>query len=77
MAPTQQVQTGVTRILEEVVSALLVRLQIKDPELLEETVVKLQLAMGYCGGSTTQLTDDGGIDGVIDQDLPGLNRAYT
>lgn len=36
------------------------------------------LAMGYEGttgsGSVTQLRNDGGIDGVIDQDVLGLSR---
>jgi len=36
--------------------------------------------MGYGGangsGSVTQLTNDGGIDGVIDQDILGLSRVY-
>jgi restriction system protein len=37
--------------------------------------------MGYGGttgaGTVTQLSNDGGIDGVIDQDVLGLNRVYV
>lgn len=36
--------------------------------------------MGYGGttgaGSVTQISNDGGIDGVIDQDILGVNRVY-
>ncbi|GAA1467172.1 restriction endonuclease [Microbacterium thalassium] len=80
MTPTEQVQGGVARIHEEVASELLLRLQGKDPGFFEEAVVQLLLAMGYGGttgsGSVTQLSNDGGIDGVIDQDVLGLSRVY-
>lgn len=80
MTPTEQVQEGISRIREEVSSELLVRLQGKDPGFFEEAVVELLLAMGYGGvtgsGSVTQLGHDGGIDGVIDQDVLGLSRVY-
>lgn len=78
--PIEQVQNGVDRIHDEVASELLHRLQEKDPAFFEEAVVKLLVAMGYGGsngrGSVTQLTNDGGIDGVIDQDILGLSRVY-
>jgi len=59
---------------------LLERLQGKEPGFFEQAVVQLLLAMGYGGttgsGSVTQLSNDGGIDGVIDQDVLGLSRVY-
>lgn len=80
LTPIEQVQNGVERIHAEVASELLQRLQDKDPAFFEEAVVKLLVAMGYGGangsGSVTQLTNDGGIDGVIDQDILGLSRVY-
>lgn len=80
MTPTEQVQEGIARIHEEVGSELLSRLQGKDSGFFEEAVVELLLAMGYGGatgsGSVTQLSHDGGIDGVIDQDVLGLSRVY-
>lgn len=80
MTPTEQVQIGVERIHEEVAAELLERLQGKEPAFFEQAVVDLLLAMGYGGttgsGSVTQLTNDGGIDGVIDQDVLGLSRVY-
>lgn len=80
LTPTEQVEDGISRIQEEVAEELLTRLQGKEPGFFEEAVVKLLLAMGYGGttgaGSVTALSNDGGIDGVIDQDVLGLNRVY-
>ncbi|WP_144628803.1 restriction endonuclease [Arthrobacter woluwensis] len=80
MTPIEQVQSGIGRIHEEVSEELLQRLQGKEPGFFEQAVVQLLLAMGYGGttggGSVTQLSNDGGIDGVIDQDVLGLSRVY-
>lgn len=80
LTPTEQVQSGVKRIHGEVADELLSRLQGKDPSFFEDAVVRLLVAMGYGGttgsGTVTQLTNDGGIDGVIDQDILGLSRVY-
>lgn len=79
--PTEQVEQGVARIHEEVASELLSRLVEQDPAFFESAVVKLLLAMGYGGvggrGVTTDLINDGGIDGVIDQDVLGLGKVYV
>jgi len=79
--PTEQVEQGVARIHEEVTSELLSRLVDQDPAFFEGAVVELLLAMGYGGvggrGVTTDLTHDGGIDGVIDQDVLGLSKVYV
>lgn len=81
MTPIEQVQGGIERIHDEIATELLTRLQDKDPGFFEQAVVDLLLAMGYGGttgaGSVTQLSNDGGIDGVIDQDILGLNRVYV
>lgn len=78
--PTELVDAGLERIIEEVSSDLLSRLVDKNPDFFEEAVVKLLLAMGYGGelgkGWATQRSNDGGIDGVIDQDFLGLNKVY-
>lgn len=80
MTPIEQVQSGIERIHDEVAVELLTRLQGKDPGFFEQAVVDLLLAMGYGGttgrGTVTQLSGDGGIDGVIDQDILGLSRVY-
>lgn len=80
MTPTEQVQEGIERIHAEIAVELLERLQGREPGFFEEAVVKLLLAMGYGGttgtGSVTKISNDGGIDGVIDQDILGLNKVY-
>lgn len=80
LTPIEQVEQGIARIHEEVATELLTRLQEKDPGFFESAVVKLLLAMGYGGtsgsGAVTQLSNDGGIDGVIDQDILGLSKVY-
>lgn len=81
LTPTEQVERGIARIQEDVASELLGRLQGKEPEFFEQAVVDLLLAMGYGGtngrGQVTNLTNDNGIDGVIDQDVLGLSRVYV
>lgn len=80
LSPVEQVESGIARIQEEIAADLLARLQGKEPGFFEQAVVDLLLAMGYGGtsgaGNVTQLSNDGGIDGVIDQDILGLNRVY-
>lgn len=80
MTPIEQVQNGIERINSEVAIEILTRLQGREPSFFEQAVVQLLLAMGYGGtsgrGTVTQLSNDGGIDGVIDQDVLGLNRVY-
>ncbi|PAT09798.1 restriction endonuclease [Corynebacterium hadale] len=60
---------------------LLNRLRSNDPAFFENTVLDLLIAMGYGGSlgraTQTQLSNDGGIDGVIDQDALGLSRIYV
>lgn len=80
LTPTEQVQDGIARINDEVASELLKRLRELEPGFFESAVVDLLLAMGYGGtggsGFVTALTNDGGIDGVIDQDVLGLSKVY-
>lgn len=80
LSPIEQVESGIARIQDEIAADLLERLQGSEPGFFEQAVVNLLLAMGYGGtsgaGTVTQLSNDGGIDGVIDQDILGLNRVY-
>lgn len=79
--PTEQIEFGIKRIHEEVAEDLLKRLHAQDPAFFEQAVLDLMIAMGYGGSlgkaTRTQLSNDGGIDGVIDQDALGLNRIYV
>lgn len=81
LTPIEQVQNGISRIRDDVAEELLVRLREKQPAFFEQAVVDLLLAMGYGGtggrGAVTGLSQDGGIDGVIDQDVLGISRVYV
>ncbi len=78
--PHELVERGIARINDEVASNLLVRLHSQDPAFFEQAVVDLVVAMGYGGADAratrTQLSNDEGIDGIIDQDVLGLSRVY-
>jgi len=80
VTPTELIDAGLERMTEDLSEDLLTRLAEKSPDFFEEAVVKLLLKMGYGGelgkGWATQRSNDGGIDGVIDQDLLGLNKVY-
>jgi restriction system protein len=79
--PIEQVDQGVARINDEVAVNLINRLQEGEPAFFEQVVVDLLIAMGYGGvhgrGMVTQLNNDNGIDGIIDQDALGLNKVYV
>lgn len=79
--PTEQMETGVAQIHADVASDLLTRLHDNDPSFFEQAVLDLLIAMGYGGAegraSRTQLSNDGGIDGIVDQDALGLSRIYV
>lgn len=79
--PREQIEAGVARINADVADQLLSRILEQEPVFFEQAVLDLLMAMGYGGaeGSAlhTQLSKDGGIDGVIDQDALGLSRIYV
>ena len=81
LSPTEQVEQGIDRIHATVTQELLARLHAQEPAFFEQAVLDLLMAMGYGGAegraTRTQLSNDGGIDGVIDQDALGLSRVYV
>ncbi len=79
--PAELIDRGIKQIRADVAAELLTRILSKSTAFFEQTVVDLLVAMGYGGAegqaNVTSLTNDGGIDGVIDQTLSGLNRVYV
>ncbi|MFT8396126.1 restriction endonuclease [Propionibacterium sp.] len=79
--PVEQVEEGIARINEQVGSEILEHLTAQEPAFFERVVVDLIVAMGYGGQDAkavrTQLTNDEGIDGVIDEDVLGLSSVYV
>ncbi|MBB0969118.1 restriction endonuclease [Dietzia aerolata] len=79
--PIEQIDLGIERIHATVAGDLLSRLHAGDPAFFEQAVLDLIMAMGYGGAegtaTRTQLSNDGGIDGIVDQDALGLSRIYV
>ena len=79
--PIEQIEQGIARIHAEIAADLLTRLHDRAPEFFEQAVLDLLIAMGYGGAqgkaTRTQISNDGGIDGIIDQDALGLSRIYV
>ncbi|WOP17465.1 restriction endonuclease [Raineyella sp. LH-20] len=79
--PEEQIASGLARITADVANQLLTRILAQDPVFFEQAVLDLLMAMGYGGAegtaTRTQLSNDGGIDGIIDQDALGLSRIYV
>ncbi|MCQ2000557.1 restriction endonuclease [Arthrobacter zhaoxinii] len=79
--PIEQIESGINRIHSDADDGLLRRLRESRPDFFAQAVVGLLLKMGYgraeqrrkrIGGS-----NDGGVDGVLDQDALGLDRIYV
>lgn len=79
--PTEQLESVIAGIEQQVAHDLLERLRNSHPDFFEDAVVKVLLAMGYGGseqrGKRIGGTGDGGVDGVIDQDALGLDQIYV
>lgn len=79
--PVEQIESGIAQIHADVADDLLTRLHAQEPAFFEQAVLDLLMAMGYGGAegtaTRTQLSNDGGIDGIIDQDALGLSRIYV
>jgi restriction system protein len=81
LEPVEQIEDGIARIRADIGAQLLERLRDSHPDFFERAVLSLLLAMGYGGtekrGRQIGGTNDGGVDGVIDQDALGLDRIYV
>lgn len=79
--PEEQLATAYQSMRSTLASDLLENIQKQTPAFFEQLVVDLMLKMGYGGsreeaGKATQLSADGGIDGVIHEDRLGLDTIY-
>jgi len=79
--PEEMIAQGMAQIIDDVSDQLLQRILANEPVFFEQAVLDLLIAMGYGGAegkaTRTQLSNDGGIDGIIDQDALGLSRIYV
>ncbi len=77
--PEEELADSYNRIKQNVQSQILATILSKQPREFERLVVKLLQAMGYGGevknsGIVTKLSNDGGIDGIIKEDILGFNH---
>lgn len=81
LEPEEQIASGLARINDDIADQLLTRIRAQEPVFFEQAVLDLLIAMGYGGAegsaTRTQLSGDGGIDGIVDQDALGLSRIYV
>lgn len=83
LTPDETMRSAHLRLEQELADELLVKVRSGTPKFFESLVVRLLFAMGY-GGSVTEINKaltggagDNGVDGVIDQDVLGLDRIYV
>jgi restriction system protein len=80
--PEEQVLTAYKKIQDSLAADLLSRVQESSPEFFERLIAQLFVAMGYGGSQDEARKDlrpsgaDDGVDGVIDQDVLGIDQIY-
>ncbi len=77
--PQENLDTSYGNIRQSIQSEIITTILHKKPQEFERLVLKLLQAMGYGGeiknsGVVTKLSNDGGIDGIIKEDILGFNH---
>lgn len=76
----KKIESLVTSMKNILAIELLEKVRTSDPIFFERLVVRLLVAMGYSGKNgnahVTKATNDGGIDGIINQDPLGTSTVY-
>lgn len=75
-SPQDLIDEGFNRIESDVKSELLQKLKNIDPYFFEKVVLRLLKKMGYGEFIETSKSNDGGIDGIINEDKLGLDKIY-
>ena len=79
--PEELITESVAQLESVLAHDILERVRVLSPSAFEQLVVDVLLAMGYGDseghGIVTQASNDGGIDGVIDQNALGLSKIYV
>ena len=78
--PEDKIKESIDLINNTLASDLLETIMNNEPVFFEKLVVDLLMKMGYGGfedaGTVTQISNDGGIDGIIKEDKLGLENIY-
>lgn len=75
-SPQDLIDEGFNRIENDVKNDLLSKLKNIDPYFFEKVVLRLLKKMGYGEFIETSKSNDGGIDGIINEDKLGLDKIY-
>ncbi|MBL7812848.1 MAG: restriction endonuclease [Bacteroidetes bacterium] len=75
-SPQDLIDEGFNRIESAVKADLLQKLKTIDPFFFEKVVLRLLKKMGYGEFIETSKSNDGGIDGIINEDKLGLDKIY-
>jgi restriction system protein len=75
-SPQDLIDEGFNRIESDVKNEILVKLKNIDPYFFEKVVLRLLKKMGYGEFIETSKSNDGGIDGIINEDKLGLDKIY-
>jgi Restriction endonuclease len=75
-SPQDLIDEGFNRIESDVKNELLQKLKNIDPYFFEKVVLRLLKRMGYGEFIETSKSNDGGIDGIINEDKLGLDKIY-
>ncbi len=76
-SPQDLIDAGFSTLETEVKTELLEKLREIDPYYFEKVILILLKKMGYGDFIETSKSNDGGIDGVINEDKLGLEKIYT
>jgi restriction system protein len=76
VSPQDLIDSGIDSIEKDVKHDLLSRLKTMDPYYFEKIIGVLLKKMGYGQFQETSKSRDGGIDGVVNQDVLGLDKIY-
>ncbi len=81
-SPSEQIETAMDVLQQALKAELLETLKTVDPYFFEQIVIDVLVAMGYGGSKAeaaqvTQRSNDGGIDGIINEDRLGLDVIYV
>ena len=76
VSPQDLIDSGIDSIEKDVKHDLLSRLKTMDPYYFEKIIGVLLKKMGYGHFQETSKSRDGGIDGVVNQDVLGLDKIY-
>lgn len=79
--PSEALESAYENLRDELADELLAKLKKSSPSFFERIVVELLVKMGYGGsradaGKAIGRSGDGGIDGIIKEDKPGLDVVY-